>query len=63
MSEPLHPTRSAERIDADVRAEVEGWIEKRVAALVARGVDSAGARRRAIEEFGEVAGTRRPSIR
>jgi predicted permease len=55
MHDPLLPTRSRERIAADNRAELDGWIDERAAQLVASGLDLADARRRALEEFGDVA--------
>jgi putative ABC transport system permease protein len=54
MPEPNLPTRSREKIAADNRAELDGWIDERVADLVARGMPSDVARRQALEEFGDV---------
>ena len=54
MFDSLLPTRSREKIAADNRAELDGWIDERAAALVARGLQPEEARRRALEEFGDV---------
>jgi putative ABC transport system permease protein len=54
MPEPIDWPRSRERIVADNRAEVDAWIEERVAALAAQGMRLEDARRLALEEFGDV---------
>ena len=54
MREPIIPTRSREQIAADNRAELDGWIEERAADLRAGGMPPDAARRRALEEFGDV---------
>ena len=54
MREPIIPTRSREEIAADNRAELDGWIEERTADLRAGGMPPDAARRRAIEEFGDM---------
>src|SRR5687767_2521769 len=54
--EPIIPTRSRERIAADNRSELDGWIDERVAELTAGGMPPDDARRRALEEFGDVDG-------
>lgn len=54
MPDPIHPTRSREQIAAENRAELESWIEERAEALAARGMPLEEARRRAVEEFGDV---------
>jgi putative ABC transport system permease protein len=56
MREPLLPTRSRERIGAENREELAGWIEERTADLVATGLERNEAHRRALEEFGDIAG-------
>src|SRR6185295_14596358 len=55
MDDRLLPTRSREQIAADNRAELDAWIDERTEQLTARGMDPAEARRRALEEFGDVA--------
>lgn len=59
MREPLVPTRSRERIAADNRAELEGWIDERASELAARGMPPDEARRRALEEFGDLGAAER----
>ena len=59
MREPIIPTRSRERIAADNSAELASWIDERAADLVAMGVPRDAARRRALEEFGDVDGAKR----
>jgi putative ABC transport system permease protein len=59
MREPIIPTRSRDRIVADNREELAGWIDERAADLVARGMPTDVARRRALEEFGDVEGAER----
>ena len=53
MDEPIVPTRSPERIAADIRNEVDGWIDERTEALIARGMTPEAARGQAFEEFGD----------
>ena len=59
MREPIIRTRSRARIAADNREELEGWIDERVEALVASGVAPDEARRRALDEFGDIDAARR----
>ena len=59
MREPIFPTRTRAEIAADNRAEIEGWIAERAAELTTRGMNPEDARRRALEEFGDVAGAER----
>jgi putative ABC transport system permease protein len=54
MRDPSIPTRSREKIEADNRAELDSWIDERVAELTAGGMHPDDARRRALEEFGDV---------
>ena len=54
MRDPIIPTKTRRQIAADNRAELEGWIDERAAELAARGMDPDEARRRAVEEFGDV---------
>lgn len=54
---PDIPTRSEQRIDADVREELEGWIEERTLELIQSGVAANDARARAHREFGDLANT------
>src|SRR5262245_35522042 len=54
MPEPIDWPRSRDRIAADNRAEVEGWIEERVADLTAQGMRLEDAQRRARNEFGDI---------
>lgn len=56
MRDPIISTRSREKIVADTRAELDGWIDERAADLVARGMPPDAARQRALEEFGDVEG-------
>ena len=56
MADFRWPTRSPNRISEDNRAELSGWLEERAAELVAQGVEPEVARRRALEEFGDVTG-------
>jgi hypothetical protein len=51
---PELPSRSDRRIAADVRAELEGWIEERTAELIREGVPGDEAKARAHEEFGDL---------
>jgi predicted permease len=59
MRESFFTTRTREEIGADNRAELDAWIDERVSALVEGGVDPDEARRRALEEFGDVAAAAR----
>src|SRR5215211_6113713 len=59
MRDPLPPTRSHEKIAAENRVELDGWIDERAADLAASGMHPDEARRRAIEEFGDVGGSER----
>jgi putative ABC transport system permease protein len=54
MRDPIIPTRSRAQIAADNRAELDGWIDERVAHLVSRGMTRDDARRLALEEFGDM---------
>ena len=54
MRDPIFLTRTRQEIASDNRAELEAWIDERVAALIAEGVDPDDARLRALEEFGDV---------
>ncbi len=54
MADPIFPTRSRDQIAADARAELDAWIDERAEALVAHGMPLEEARRRALEEFGDV---------
>ena len=54
MRDPIFLTRTRKEIASDNRAELEAWIDERVAALIAEGVDPDDARLRALEEFGDV---------
>lgn len=54
MRDPIHPTRNRGKIAADNRAELDGWIEERAIELAGRGIEPEEARRRALEEFGDV---------
>jgi putative ABC transport system permease protein len=56
MPDPIIPTRSRERIAMDNRAELDAWIDERAADLAVRGMSADEARRRALEEFGDVRG-------
>ncbi len=62
MPEPPF-TRTREQIEADNRAEIDGWIDERAAELVASGIDPAEARRCAISEFGDVGEAQRYAVR
>jgi putative ABC transport system permease protein len=53
------PWRSAERVRADLDAELRFHIEEHVRELVASGIGEAEARREAAREFGDLDGTRR----
>jgi putative ABC transport system permease protein len=55
-------TRTREQIAADNRAEIDGWIDERAAELAASGIDPAEARRRAVDEFGDVAEAQRYAV-
>jgi putative ABC transport system permease protein len=57
--EPVIPTRSRDKIAADNRAEIESWIADRAAELAAQGLSPHDARRRAVEEFGDVVSAER----
>ena len=59
MREPIIPSRSRERIASDNRAELDGWIDERATDLEARGMPRDAARRRALAEFGDLAGAER----
>ena len=54
MRDPIFLTRTRKEIASDNHAELEAWIDERVAALIAEGVDPDDARLRALEEFGDV---------
>ncbi|MEO7965670.1 MAG: ABC transporter permease, partial [Gemmatimonadaceae bacterium] len=51
---PDLPSRSSKRIAADVRDELQGWIDERTLDLVRSGVAPADARARAHTEFGDL---------
>ena len=53
MRDPIL-TRTREEIAADNRDEIDGWIDERAAELTAGGIDPGEARRRALDEFGDV---------
>jgi hypothetical protein len=53
------PSRSRARIEADVRMELEQWIDERAAELRAAGASEAESIRRAREEFGDLESARR----
>lgn len=55
MRDRLLPTRTRAQIAADNRAELDAWIDERAEQLIARGLDATEARRRALDEFGDVA--------
>jgi putative ABC transport system permease protein len=55
MRDRLLPTRTRAQIAADNRAELDAWIDERTEQLIARGLDATEARRRALDEFGDVA--------
>jgi predicted permease len=55
MPEHIFFRRSRGEIRADNRAELEGWIDERADQLTAQGVDPSEARRRARDEFGDIA--------
>ena len=55
-------TRTREQIAADNRAEIDGWIDERAAELAASGINPAEARRRAVDEFGDVAEAQRYAV-
>jgi predicted permease len=57
--EPIIPTRSRQKIASENRVELEGWIAERAAELVKEGLQPDDARRRALEEFGDVAAAER----
>ena len=59
VPDPIRPARSRERIVAENRAEIDGWIDEHVAELMALGVDPAEARQRALDEFGDPHGAAR----
>jgi predicted permease len=63
MRDPIIPTRSRDAIASDNRAELDAWIEERVAALVARGMHPEEARKRAVDEFGDVEVAQRYAVR
>lgn len=54
MRDPIFLTRTRTEIASDNRAELEAWIDERVAALIAEGFHPDAARRRALEEFGDL---------
>src|SRR4051812_44271593 len=58
MPDSLLRPRSRARIAADNRAELEGWIDERVAELRTQGVSVDEAHRRALAEFGDMDGAR-----
>jgi predicted permease len=59
MPDRFFRRRSRDKITAENDEEIESWIEERAEELVARGVPSDEARRRALEEFGDVSLARR----
>lgn len=59
MRDPIIPARTREKIASDNRAELDAWIEERAAELTARGTHPEEARRRALEEFGDLSGAER----
>ncbi|HEV8365528.1 MAG TPA: permease prefix domain 1-containing protein, partial [Gemmatimonadaceae bacterium] len=56
-------TRSREKIASENRDELDGWIAERVTDLVKNGMQPDAARRRALEEFGDVATAARYAAR
>jgi predicted permease len=62
MPDPLR-IRTPAQIAADARAEVDGWIDEHAAELAASGVDPVEARRRALEQFGDVERAQQYAIR
>ena len=62
MRDPL-TTRTRQQIVVDNQEEVDGWIDERAAELIATGFDHAEARRRALDEFGDVAEAHRYAVR
>jgi putative ABC transport system permease protein len=59
MRDPIIPTRSREKIASENRDELDGWIDERTSELVKEGMQPDQARRRALEEFGDVAAAER----
>src|SRR5215216_4953143 len=59
MRDLIFLTRTRKEIATDNRAEVDAWIDERVADLAAHGMADDEARRRALEEFGDVAAAER----
>ena len=54
MHDPIMGSRSRQRIATDNRAELDAWIDECTANLIAQGVHPDDARRRALDEFGDV---------
>jgi putative ABC transport system permease protein len=63
MRDPFFPTRTRKEIAADNRVELDQWIDERAAALAEHGMGPAEARRRAIEEFGNIAAAEEYGVR
>jgi putative ABC transport system permease protein len=57
--EPIIATRSRQKIASENRAELDGWIDERAAELMKNGLQPDEARRRALEEFGDIAAAER----
>lgn len=57
--EPIVPTRSRGKIQADVREELDAWIDERAAELIGEGTSPENAREQARREFGDAAATER----
>ena len=59
MRDDVIPTRSRDKIARENRAELDGWIDERAAELAKQGIQPDEARRRALQEFGDVAAAER----
>ena len=57
--DPIIATRSRQRIASENRAELDGWIDERVAQLVKEGAQPDDARQHALAEFGDIAAAER----
>jgi len=55
MRDPIIATRSRQKIASENRDELDGWIDERATDLARQGVQPDEARRRALEEFGDIA--------
>ena len=58
MREPFFRTRTRRAIADDARDELESWIDERADALIAEGLAPDDARRRALDEFGDLPASR-----